>query len=213
MPCPAPGWLGWKWEGSPFCWSAEVQRGSEDQLEPIAFGNCYGKTQQWRGVSQKQIVNTSCHFTVSFQPYCQVLCMHFLHYRHIPFRESKLTRILESSIGGNAKTTIVCTVSPFLTEETMSTLKVTFVLAFTPQMCAFKCAFPLVCNNSVCQPGNADPEWSSGEWGTDQPRSSVKETEESGRRESTIENEDFWCRPPGEGKSSQFMHICTFYAL
>lgn len=54
-------------------------------------------------------------------------CMHppvSARFRHIPFRESKLTRILESSIGGNAKTTIVCTVSPFLTDETMSTLKV-----------------------------------------------------------------------------------------
>ncbi|KAJ8451949.1 hypothetical protein Cgig2_007432 [Carnegiea gigantea] len=31
---------------------------------------------------------------------------------HIPFRDSKLTRILQSSLGGNARTAIVCTMSP-----------------------------------------------------------------------------------------------------
>lgn len=31
---------------------------------------------------------------------------------HIPFRDSKLTRILQPSLGGNAKTAIICTMSP-----------------------------------------------------------------------------------------------------
>ncbi|XP_010445917.1 PREDICTED: kinesin-like protein KIN-7I, partial [Camelina sativa] len=31
---------------------------------------------------------------------------------HIPFRDSKLTRILQNSLGGNARTAIVCTMSP-----------------------------------------------------------------------------------------------------
>lgn len=31
---------------------------------------------------------------------------------HIRFRDSKLTRILQSSLGGNAKTAIICTMSP-----------------------------------------------------------------------------------------------------
>ncbi|KAB2051546.1 hypothetical protein ES319_A12G062100v1 [Gossypium barbadense] len=31
---------------------------------------------------------------------------------HIPFRDSKLTRILQSSLGGNARTAIICTMSP-----------------------------------------------------------------------------------------------------
>eukprot|EP00002_Diphylleia_rotans_P039226 TRINITY_DN9055_c0_g1_i4.p1 TRINITY_DN9055_c0_g1~~TRINITY_DN9055_c0_g1_i4.p1 ORF type:complete len:1927 (+),score=590.84 TRINITY_DN9055_c0_g1_i4:53-5833(+) len=44
---------------------------------------------------------------------------------HIPYRESKLTRILQPSLGGNARTAIVCTVnpSPMFSEETNSTLK------------------------------------------------------------------------------------------
>lgn len=31
---------------------------------------------------------------------------------HIPYRDSKLTRILEDSLGGNCRTTMVCTVAP-----------------------------------------------------------------------------------------------------
>ncbi|KAG2379500.1 hypothetical protein C9374_006617 [Naegleria lovaniensis] len=43
---------------------------------------------------------------------------------HIPYRDSKLTRILQSALGGNSKTVIICTVTPALQyfEETQSTL-------------------------------------------------------------------------------------------
>ena len=44
---------------------------------------------------------------------------------HIPYRDSKLTRILSPALGGNSKTAIICTVTPALQhfEETHSTLK------------------------------------------------------------------------------------------
>jgi centromeric protein E len=44
---------------------------------------------------------------------------------HIPYRDSKLTRILQSSLGGNATTSIVCTVTPAMLhiDETLSTLR------------------------------------------------------------------------------------------
>ncbi|KAA3474437.1 kinesin-like protein NACK1 isoform X1 [Gossypium australe] len=43
---------------------------------------------------------------------------------HIPFRDSKLTRILQSSLGGNARTAIICTMSPARShvEQSRSTL-------------------------------------------------------------------------------------------
>ena len=44
---------------------------------------------------------------------------------HIPYRDSKLTRILQNSIGGNASTAIICAATPSgnFVEETVSTLK------------------------------------------------------------------------------------------
>eukprot|EP00756_Hemistasia_phaeocysticola_P034055 Hpha_TRINITY_DN16502_c0_g3::TRINITY_DN16502_c0_g3_i1::g.135847::m.135847 len=44
---------------------------------------------------------------------------------HVPYRDSKLTRVLEDSLGGNCKTTMVATVSPAQDSyaETLSTLK------------------------------------------------------------------------------------------
>merc|ERR1712018_806195 len=43
---------------------------------------------------------------------------------HIPYRESKLTRLLQDSLGGRTKTSIIATVSPasINLEETLSTL-------------------------------------------------------------------------------------------
>jgi hypothetical protein len=45
--------------------------------------------------------------------------------KHVPFRDSKLTRILESSVGGNCKTSLLVCVSPSesSTSETLSTLE------------------------------------------------------------------------------------------
>lgn len=46
------------------------------------------------------------------------------HHSHIPYRDSKLTRLLQESLGGKAKTCIIATVSPsqLAVEETLSTL-------------------------------------------------------------------------------------------
>jgi hypothetical protein len=45
--------------------------------------------------------------------------------QHIPYRDSKLTRLLENSLGGNSCTLVVCCVSPALVnfQETVSTLR------------------------------------------------------------------------------------------
>lgn len=44
---------------------------------------------------------------------------------HIPYRESQLTRILQESLGGNTKTTLMITCSPAIynADETVSTLR------------------------------------------------------------------------------------------
>lgn len=44
---------------------------------------------------------------------------------HVPYRESKLTRLLQDSLGGNSRTAMIACVSPAddMLEETLNTLK------------------------------------------------------------------------------------------
>lgn len=49
-------------------------------------------------------------------------CLFFISF--INYRDSKLTRILQNSLGGNAKTVIICTITPVSFDETLSTLQV-----------------------------------------------------------------------------------------
>ena len=48
----------------------------------------------------------------------------FLLRGFINYRDSKLTRILQNSLGGNAKTRIICTITPASLDETLTTLQV-----------------------------------------------------------------------------------------
>ena len=45
--------------------------------------------------------------------------------KHIPYRDSNLTRLLQDSLGGNTKTVMIAALSPanYNFEETMSTLR------------------------------------------------------------------------------------------
>jgi hypothetical protein len=55
---------------------------------------------------------------------CNFHCSSGKRSGHIPYRDSKLTRILQLSLGGNARTAIICTMSPALThvEQSRNTL-------------------------------------------------------------------------------------------
>lgn len=55
---------------------------------------------------------------------------------HIPYRDSKLTRILQESLGGNARTTIIICCSPasFNESETKSTLDFGRFILYTSNM-------------------------------------------------------------------------------
>jgi hypothetical protein len=45
--------------------------------------------------------------------------------KHVPYRNSRLTRLLQDSLGGNTRTTFIVTLSPSAdaTDETVSTLQ------------------------------------------------------------------------------------------
>ncbi|XP_067947621.1 kinesin-related protein 4-like [Watersipora subatra] len=62
-------------------------------------------------------INTSLH--------ALALCMNKLAEKssHIPYRDSKLTRLLQNSIGGNSRTAIIASITPASVDETVSTLR------------------------------------------------------------------------------------------
>ncbi|KAG6675749.1 hypothetical protein I3842_15G119300 [Carya illinoinensis] len=67
-----------------------------------------------------------CHINLSLMTLTTVIRKLSIGKRtgHIPYRDSKLTRILQHSLGGNARTAIICTLSPALThvEQSRNTL-------------------------------------------------------------------------------------------
>jgi len=52
-----------------------------------------------------------------------LLDKYFLSFQHINFRNSKLTRILQTSLGGNSLTAIICTVTLAVDDQTHNTLR------------------------------------------------------------------------------------------
>lgn len=65
--------------------------------------------------------------------------------KFIRYRSSKLTRILQNSLGGNSNTAIICNVTPAAVEETNSTLTWVFLL------CKFSIAYWKVIFSFACQ--------------------------------------------------------------
>lgn len=82
------------------------------------------------GIPSKQCAGTD-KYTIVFIPFYTYTILFdliwfqcLIWFSHVPYRDSKLTRILQNSLGGNARTSIICTVSPVVFEETDQTLKV-----------------------------------------------------------------------------------------
>ena len=61
--------------------------------------------------------------SIRFQQYmCLILVFNLNSF--VSYRDSRLTRILQNSLGGNSKTAIICNISPAALEETHSSLRV-----------------------------------------------------------------------------------------
>lgn len=54
-----------------------------------------------------------------------VLCLILSSASHIPFRNSKLTRILQAALSGNARISVICTINPTFAskDESLNTLR------------------------------------------------------------------------------------------
>ena len=74
--------------------------------------------------------------------------------KHIPYRDSKLTRILQDCLGGNCKTILIATITPIATcyGESLSTLK--FAQRYG-EVCTTKSVWYCSRGYLVCMPGVA----------------------------------------------------------
>ncbi len=71
--------------------------------DPVCDSNSYQETiGQW-GHYYLALIYQSCD-----------CCLLSLVSGHVPYRDSKLTRILQPALGGNAKTAVICNVTPAL---------------------------------------------------------------------------------------------------
>ncbi|XP_028967799.1 centromere-associated protein E [Galendromus occidentalis] len=64
-----------------------------------------------------------CHINTSLTALGIVIRKLSTGEKHINFRDSKLTRILQNSLGGNSRTAIICNISPSDYETSLSTLR------------------------------------------------------------------------------------------
>lgn len=90
-------------------------------LVDLAGSECVGKTE-----SQGQVLNEAKAINKSLSALGQVIkALTEKGHQHVPYRNSKLTRLLQESLGGNSKTALVIALSPsvFNDSETLSSVR------------------------------------------------------------------------------------------
>ncbi|KAI8018091.1 Kinesin-like protein KIN-7G, partial [Camellia lanceoleosa] len=79
----------------------------------VNFVDLAGSERASQSLSAGTRLKEGCHINRSLLTLGTVICkLRKGRNGHVPFRDSKLTRILQSSLGGNARTAIICTMSP-----------------------------------------------------------------------------------------------------
>jgi len=99
---------------------ATSQRFAQLYLADLAGSERVGKTH----VSGKQL-DEAKNINKSLLALSQVITNLSIGAKHVPYRDSKLTRLLQNCLGGNARTCIICTASPHPDNacESLSTLR------------------------------------------------------------------------------------------
>ena len=73
-----------------------------------------------KGKMIKSLVNEGKHINASLFYLCQVIQSLAKGDQHVPYRNSNLTKLLRSSLGGNAKTCLICTATPIYSQYEMT---------------------------------------------------------------------------------------------
>ena len=97
----------------------DVVRQGQLNLVDLAGSECVG-----RSGAKNDRAREAGNINQSLLTLGRVITALVQHESHIPYRDSKLTRLLQESLGGRAKTCIIATLSPshLAVEETLSTL-------------------------------------------------------------------------------------------
>eukprot|EP00981_Chlorochromonas_danica_P012539 scaffold5121_cov223-Ochromonas_danica.AAC.17 len=97
----------------------EVVRHGQLNLVDLAGSECIG-----RSGAKNDRAREAGNINQSLLTLGRVITALVDHHVHVPYRDSKLTRLLQESLGGKAKTCIIATLSPsqLAVEESMSTL-------------------------------------------------------------------------------------------
>jgi kinesin family protein 11 len=98
----------------------EVVRHGQLNLVDLAGSECVG-----RSGAKNDRAREAGNINQSLLTLGRVITALVDHHGHIPYRDSKLTRLLQESLGGKAKTCIIATLSPsqLAVDESMSTLE------------------------------------------------------------------------------------------
>lgn len=98
----------------------EVVRHGQLNLVDLAGSECVG-----RSGAKNDRAREAGNINQSLLTLGRVITALVDHHSHIPYRDSKLTRLLQESLGGKAKTCIIATLSPsqLAIDESMSTLE------------------------------------------------------------------------------------------
>ena len=101
----------------------DVIRNGQLHLVDLAGSECVG-----RSGAKNERAREAGNINQSLLTLGRVITALVEHHPHIPYRDSKLTRLLQESLGGRAKTCIIATVSPsaLSLDETVSTLDYAF---------------------------------------------------------------------------------------
>lgn len=99
---------------------ADMLRVGKLNLVDLAGSECVGRS----GATDKR-AREAGNINQSLLTLGRVITALVDHLPHVPYRDSKLTRLLQDSLGGKTKTCIIATVSPHSSnvEETLSTLE------------------------------------------------------------------------------------------
>ncbi|CBI22586.3 unnamed protein product, partial [Vitis vinifera] len=122
-----------------------ISENSSSLAATISFVDLTGSKRASQILSEGTRLKKGCHINRSLLTLGTIIRkLSKLRNAHIPYRGSKLTHILQNSLGGNARTTIICTMSPTyinIFPSTSASISMCLFLHFSLGFCRGRATF------------------------------------------------------------------------